>query len=311
MEEQQNEIQNIFKTVRQAEPERPWAEFVCNEAQMLFVDEFFNSIDNIPRLQEENQPMIFRGQKDSNWTLMPKLYRLWNHKVKIDEANYENVLKTALNSEYDAIRHFQQKAHLFLKPARILERNITWSNIGDWIALMQHYNAPTRFLDWTSSFHVALYFAVEDDKMDGAVWVLHATEHVACMDKLFKRPDVATGNTAVSSYKSFLDFGLKAEPRIEALSTELHTERIVNQRGVFTFSYNLFNDHVSAGFYHLQQERKPFLYKIVIPANMKKEIRKKLAKINICSETLFPGIDGLGKSIYEKLELLMEVYFPQ
>jgi len=48
------------------------------------------------------------------------------------------------------------------------------SQIVDWLALMQHYGTPTRFLDWSYSGSVAAYFAVEgENKGCGhAIWAL-------------------------------------------------------------------------------------------------------------------------------------------
>ena len=46
------------------------------------------------------------------------------------------------------------------------------------LVLMQHYQAPTRLLDWTENLLVALYFAVRNPDFDGeadaAVWLLNA-----------------------------------------------------------------------------------------------------------------------------------------
>ena len=44
----------------------------------------------------------------------------------------------------------------------------------EWLSLMRHYGIPTRLLDWTHSFLVAAYFAVDDaDKArDCAIWAL-------------------------------------------------------------------------------------------------------------------------------------------
>ena len=310
MTELADNLHKIFKDIRPPQVDQPWGEIHFNEEEQLFVNEFVNIIDNIPRFQEEDQPIIFRGQKNSCWTLQPKLFRLWENKLKNQSNGFESALHNALASEYDSIRYFQQRSHLYLEPAKILSMCITWGNIGNWIALMQHYGAPTRFLDWTSSFHVALYFAVEDDTADGAVWVLSTKEHIDCMDEYVQRPDQAEGEKIVKDCNSYIDFGLKAPSRIEIFASELPTERIVSQRGVFTFSYQLFEDHVSASSLHFKEKgyQNPILHKFIIPSKMKKKIREKLAKINICAETLFPGIDGLGKSIHEKMELFIEVF---
>ncbi len=64
---------------------------------------------------------------------------------------------------------FQQQAHQYtaqLPPDDDLP--------SSWYAIMQHYGVPTRFLDWTKSAYVGLYFAVEEEPSeDGcAVWAI-------------------------------------------------------------------------------------------------------------------------------------------
>ena len=42
-----------------------------------------------------------------------------------------------------------------------------------WLALMQHYGAPTRLLDFTWSPYVAAFFALERTLGDGVVWAMN------------------------------------------------------------------------------------------------------------------------------------------
>jgi hypothetical protein len=66
-------------------------------------------------------------------------------------------------------------------------------------------------------------------------------------------------------------------------------DRIVNQHALFSVMSNprgLLNEWLKR---HQQLYRK-----IIIPANLKWEIRDKLDKANITERVLFPGLDGLS-----------------
>lgn len=55
-------------------------------------------------------------------------------------------------------------------------KKIDEENHVEWLALMQHYGAPTRLIDFTSSIFVALHFALDGsyDK-DSVIWAINAS----------------------------------------------------------------------------------------------------------------------------------------
>lgn len=64
----------------------------------------------------------------------------------------DNSLVRAMSREVSIAREFIRRAHHYLPD---VPRTENWV---EWLALMQHHGAPTRFLDWTYSLHVAAHF---------------------------------------------------------------------------------------------------------------------------------------------------------
>lgn len=102
--------------------------------------------------------VMYRGEKDSSRTLVPKIARY----KKFAELS-DTELKKA---EQTMLRLFKQTAWPFLSEAKVTE----W----EWLALAQHHGLPTRLLDWTRNPLVATYFAVEKEhNADSVVYAFH------------------------------------------------------------------------------------------------------------------------------------------
>jgi hypothetical protein len=99
----------------------------------------------------------FRGHDKASFTLTPSVLRRpqGNARAFIDEVSLG--------------RHFQtMNPDASPRDASDFER----------LVMMQHYQAPTRMLDWSENLLVALYFAVRnpdfDNIEDAALWILNA-----------------------------------------------------------------------------------------------------------------------------------------
>jgi hypothetical protein len=99
----------------------------------------------------------FRGHEKLNYQLLPSILR------EAVEATSSHVDEVSLT------RHFK---------ATNADAAALDAPDFEWLVTMQHYLAPTRLLDWTENFLVALYFAVRNPALDGqedsAVWLLNA-----------------------------------------------------------------------------------------------------------------------------------------
>jgi len=280
----------------------PWfeLEYVCTESIHKFI-EFVNTLNNIVHLNQYRQPILFRGQANSKWKLEPKIYRLIG-KLPIKEA---------LGIEFDSIIHFKQVASMFLAPQLVPKGN----DLGAWLALMQQYGAPTRMLDWTTSFNVALYFAVTDKPIDTpcAVWFFGVGPLLDDMKK-YEEPSPTYREEILTKRDNFVEYGCsKARQKIATYDIPTKSERMIVQQSIFTYCEQLFCDHadlIGNSLWNRHKNNKAIypLIKIVISPPDKHKIQVYLNKLNITAATLFPGIDGIGKSISELIQVYCDVF---
>jgi hypothetical protein len=157
---------------------------------------------------------------------------------------------------------------------------------------MQHYGAPTRVLDWTESPFVALYFAVEKDfDAEGAVWIVNEPE----VEKLLEAKYPEYKKTTALACRN------PESPRsLRFLRISPHTDRMGQQQTMFSVSPAANADHgqIIADAISTEGDVKCFR-KWLIPRELKVSFLRHLRAMNITGRSLFPGLDGLGRSISE------------
>lgn len=249
----------------------------------------YNDLVRLDESMEYDRPslitFLFRGHARSDWRLVPSLLR----QVAVCGMSASE----ALAVERSARLEFSRQAHLHLPEMLLAERDDAMS----WWLIMQHYNAPTRLLDWTRSLFVAAYFAVEkEEDSDGAIWILHAPRMVHETRKRFglELPDEPE---AIDSL--FMDPA--AKPAMLHVTATAQTDRMIAQQIGFTVSPLVLADHgaILAEYFAEQPPDRIQFLKAIIPRRSKPEVLRRLRQVNITANTLFPGIDGLGRSVAE------------
>jgi hypothetical protein len=271
----------------------PWPEqriASWDQFQRLVVDPLLNIGDVLQR------GYVFRGQCDASWSLKPSLMRAL-------ERNGHSVT-SGLRVERLAVKRFSEQAHLQLE-----SHLFTGMNEVDWWTLMQHHGAPSRTLDWSHSPFVGLYFAVCDGpELDGAVWLFQR-------GLLMKRVEQRYGSVNANVAEQFDRCFRNAEAPIGhvlGFDRIKATPRMVAQQGTFTAAANILADHAVAiedVFAEAEREQRlngrqdVFRFKYIIASTVKNEFVRRLQLVNVRADSLFPGIDGLGRGLRELVRL--------
>jgi hypothetical protein len=195
--------------------------------------------------------------------------------------------------------YWDKERHLIRNFRKYAYQNV---DVGDsdwhWLPVGQHYGVPTRLLDWTYSPYIALHFATSDlERMDkdGLIWrvdidrtnqflpqrlhgILNEEGAYVFTPELLEKAaaDLASFDRIEGEFALFLE-----PPSLDG--------RIVNQFALFSLMSSprlRFNDW-------LDRFAVPY-DKIIIPKELKWEVRDKLDQANITERVVYPGLEGLA-----------------
>lgn len=228
------------------------------------------------RLGRFRSSCVFRGMTSAEYRLTTSLARLGGKAEVLEEH---------------MLRAFRKYAH-----RQAVQGYTDWN----WLALAQHHGLSTRLLDWTYSPLVAMHFAtanIDRYDTDGVIWsVDYARTNQLLPEKLQQilgeeGSDVFTADLLSRAAGSLRAFdALSKTPFIAFFEPPSLDERIVNQYALFS----LISDP-SLDLATWLADHPTVFRRIVIPAELKPEIRDKLDQANITERVLFPGLDGLSR----------------
>ena len=218
----------------------------------------------------------FRGMEDAADDLTTSLSRLGGPYVK---------------NEGHLLRNFRKYAHRDAVPG---------DSLWNWLSLAQHHGLPTRLLDWTFSPFVALHFATQDlpsfDR-DGVIWCVDYAKTHHLLPKPLRlilkeeQADVFTTEMLDRVADQLWKFDeLDSDVFAVFLDPPSLDDRIVNQFALLSLMSS-----PEARFDDWLRDRPELFRRIIIPAELKWEVRDKLDQANITERVLFPGLDGLSR----------------
>ena len=289
---------------------QPW-EISCAAYDFAPENEVSQTIGSIRTLFErledkledtEEYHIFYRGQSNKKYKLLPSIYRE----------------KTLIQNEDKIFRDIIAQCPTDFKGS---------TSTFEKLVKMQHYSLPTRLLDITTNPLVALYFACDDNEVDGMLFRFEVktseikyfdSDAVSVVSNIAKRPiDFSIENLRDLDCEDF-----NSQPDIAYLLHEIKYEkphfqniidskdiervfcvkpmfdnpRIIRQSGAF-FLYGIDGDKSKPAKLNFDYK------KYIIGKAQKKKIRKQLEALGIDKSTLFPEVEHVAEHIKEKYHI--------
>jgi len=243
-------------------------------------DIFYNHIsDEITRLNNDDEcdRPFFRGLPNRKDLLLPTLFR--NHG---DSSSTEKKLYTEFIS-HSAVIHSKE----------FLSKN-SWDILYE----MRHHGLPTRLLDWTENFAVALFFALNGESSNPCIWILNPIE---LNRKSIKLDGIVNATKPDFDYYSLF---IEKDPRLKKYQPFKNPisifplrshPRLLAQNGVFTVHGTEIKP--------LNKFYRGCLKRFDIPKMAIADAKRFLTMANINDFTLFPDLDGLSRYLKKRHNL--------
>jgi hypothetical protein len=233
----------------------------------------------------------FRGQARAEWSLRSSLSR---------HIEVSKVTEPVWSLQESRIRRiFQRKSHLFLE-------DLPEDDELEWLALMQHHGAPTRLLDFTWSPYVAAFFALERATGDAAIWAIN----LPLLWSIHERHRIGGVNMVDADPRDRDAFEKYYSPSRHAFVWQgdpfRMPQRVVAQSGTFLVSSHLGMtvEDILAGYPGSGELLVQF---VLQTSKLRAEAMASLYSMNITQATLFPGLDGLARSMAYEFEYSWQV----
>lgn len=218
--------------------------------------------------------LLFRGQADKDNKLIPSVGRPGSDG------------RTIIDEERNMIEMARYKLpNVFTKDLEPIEL----------LALLQHHGIPTRLLDVSENALVGLYFACHDDEntvgKDGEVIIFKSND-----SDITNYPKV---NAICASYKSKEPVTNDSDDIMFVYAPSYSLRQNI-QRG----RYILFTDSIVDGkkvIEAIPKNHKNIIARLIVPAEIKKQVRRDLRLLGISKELLFlDNTDMVCKEIAER-----------
>jgi hypothetical protein len=216
---------------------------------------------------------FFRGQRDASWSLAPGVFRGPFKKIAEQGIYYEFVASSSVMLD------------VTLNP---------W----DVLFTMQHHGLPTRLLDWTEVFGVALHFAVREPFERAAVWMLdpYILNKATC-----KQEEIL--DVEHDFKKNYFDYFIADHPRVRfpadvvAIYPRRTNTRMAGQRCLFTLHASQIN---------IESKYSRCIQKFELPSNCRDSALRFLSLAGINDYSVFPDLDGLCRHLRGRFEYLSQ-----
>ncbi|OHD57643.1 MAG: hypothetical protein A2Y33_06295 [Spirochaetes bacterium GWF1_51_8] len=292
--------------------------FSWSELYQFYTDNFRITYDryvppeilNKNSIEDKRRPLwIFRGQEndvplESSLRRYLKGFNIPVNKYKDKELG----LIRKFRREYQNYQHFIPKEN----------------DLIQWLSIMQHYECPTRLLDFNYSFFIALHFAIKEIKefkesdSFACIWAIDSR----WLDKKVKHCSPSRNgvirqleNNTPERISDFIIY--KGQIRgIYPISPFELNDRLRVQQGLFLipFSTNIsFEDNLIEIIRNIdEQEIKKHIVKIKLYKNKDFIIDclREVKRMGITESTLFPGLVGFAKSLRNLIPLEDEFLAP-
>lgn len=297
-------------------------------------DEFLKDISYGGQMyQKLDSGFVYRGMQSGCYELLPSILRHGlNIENKIEEETYRIVVKKDSGEltqseflrrtfEYLNLRYFfdrcdinglrlpdvdriREKLYYDSKtlPPQLYKEEWIPKDLWELTALAQHYGLETRLLDWTQDMDIAIYFAVhcepdlseDEEKRDEsqyiAIWALNTSLVYEIPSLKIIRPPYS-GNPNLAAQKGLFTYW--KEEGLPLSSKVINME--VLQRETVTKPLNELIEEQS----QKNENAEVCMWRYLIPRKDRAVLYEHIKRRNITAATLFPGYDGVVRSLKE------------